>query len=213
MKERVEAELILVRHGETEGESSFRLYGSTDVALSDLGRRQMESVRCALSGLDFGRVLTSPLRRSQESARIVCPSSAPPRTVVASFTEIDFGAWEGLTAEEVIERDPQGYRQWKGGDENWAFPDGDSRRGFADRVSRATLDVFAEGTERFLAVLHKGVVKTIVGTLLGQTHAIYSRMPCELGSIHRLVRSGGAWKLVGECEVDHLGRDRLEASR
>jgi len=209
----VQAELILVRHGETEGQSSVRLYGSTDVALSDLGRRQMQSVRSALGGLDFDRVLVSPLQRSRESAAIVCRASTPPSIVVASFAEIDFGAWEGLTAEEVSERDPQGYRQWKGGDEDWAFPDGDSRGGFADRVSTAALDVFGDGRERFLAVLHKGVVKTIVGTLLGQTHAIYSRMPCELGSICRLVRRDGVWKLIGECEVDHLGSDRLQASR
>lgn len=213
MKEGVQAELILVRHGETEGQSSVRLYGSTDVALSDLGRRQMQSVRGALGGLDFDRVLVSPLQRSRESAAIVCRASTPPSIVVASFSEIDFGAWEGLTAEEVSERDPQGYRQWKRGDEDWAFPDGDSRRGFVDRVSQAAVDVFGEGTERCLAVLHKGVVKTIVGTLLGQTHTIYSRMPCELGSIHRLVRSRGAWRRVGECEVDHLGGDRLAASR
>jgi len=213
VKEGVQAELILVRHGETEGQSSVRLYGSTDVALSDLGRRQMESVRSALGGLDFDRVLVSPLQRSRESAAIVCRASTLPSIVVASFSEIDFGAWEGLTAEEVSERDPQGYRQWKGGDEDWAFPDGDSRRGFADRVSAAALAVFGDGREHFLAVLHKGVVKTIVGALLGQPHAIYSRMPCELGSICRLVRSDGVWKLIGECEVDHLGSDRLQASR
>src|SRR5208282_5591650 len=35
------ARLILVRHGETEGESSIRYHGRTDVALSELGRTQM----------------------------------------------------------------------------------------------------------------------------------------------------------------------------
>jgi broad specificity phosphatase PhoE len=35
------AELLLVRHGETVGQSSIRLYGATDVALSDEGELQM----------------------------------------------------------------------------------------------------------------------------------------------------------------------------
>ena len=56
-------ELILVRHGETTGNSAVRLYGRTDIALSDLGRRQMSRVREALDSEAFDTVITSPLRR------------------------------------------------------------------------------------------------------------------------------------------------------
>jgi broad specificity phosphatase PhoE len=44
--------LVLVRHGETVGHSSIRYYGRTDVALSDLGRRQMRAAREWLAARD-----------------------------------------------------------------------------------------------------------------------------------------------------------------
>ena len=64
---------ILVRHGETEGESSIRYHGRTDVALSELGRDQMRRVRRAIEtshgGANFARVFSSPLVRASEGAR------------------------------------------------------------------------------------------------------------------------------------------------
>ena len=206
-------ELVLVRHGETVGESAIRLYGSTDVALSELGRRQMDRVRVALDGIAFDRIYTSPLVRSRESAAIVHPRRRPLPTVVPSFSEIDFGAWEGLTREEVAERDPEQFRSWGGTDLSWGFPQGDTREGFQRRVKQSTLELLLEPQGVLLCVLHKGVVKTIIGALLGQSHEIYSRIPCELGSIHRLSCDNGSWHLVSECEVEHLGEARLVASR
>ena len=65
--------LVLVRHGETVGHSSIRYYGRTDVALSDLGRRQMRAAREWLAARDgasgFAPVFTSPLVRATEAAR------------------------------------------------------------------------------------------------------------------------------------------------
>ena len=76
------AELWLVRHGETVGGSSTRLYGSTDLALSDVGRRQMECVRAAVADVVFDRVITSPLQRSREAAAIVHPRPEPAAAVI-----------------------------------------------------------------------------------------------------------------------------------
>src|SRR5712692_967615 len=71
--------LIVVRHGETVGNSSIRYYGRTDVALSDLGRAQM---RAAVGWLQtkfgcnyFEPVFTSPLARATESVRLIAGSS------------------------------------------------------------------------------------------------------------------------------------------
>ena len=62
--------LVLVRHGETAGQSSIRYYGATDLALSESGCRQMERVRAALAGEEFDAVYTSELQRTITAARI-----------------------------------------------------------------------------------------------------------------------------------------------
>jgi broad specificity phosphatase PhoE len=209
----VRSELILVRHGETVGNSVVRLYGSTDVELSDLGRSQMRSVRQALAGLVVDGLWVSPLSRSAESGEIVLSSGWPRPRSIEDFREIDFGEWEGLTAEEVEDRDADAYGLWKSGVEDWCFPGGDSRRGFAERVRSSAERLFRDVHGSHVAVLHKGVVKTIIGVLTGLSHESYSRIPCELGSVHRLVRGDAGWQLVSECEVHHLGGNRLAASR
>ena len=209
----ISSELTLVRHGETVGNSAVRLYGSTDVELSDLGRSQMCCVKAALAGLVVDRMWVSPLARSAESGDIVLSSGWPRPQSIEDFREIDFGQWEGLTAAEVMQRDTEAYDLWKSGVEDWRFPGGDSRKGFADRVRSAAERLFGEADGLHVAVLHKGVVKTIIGVLTGLSHDSYSRIPCELGSVHRLVRGDAGWQLVSGCEVHHLGGDRLAASR
>ena len=42
--------IVLVRHGETTGESSIRYYGATDVPLSDLGRQQVRAAQTRPTG-------------------------------------------------------------------------------------------------------------------------------------------------------------------
>src|SRR6202035_4584059 len=101
---------ILVRHGETEGESSIRYHGRTDVALSELGRDQMRRARRAIEtnhgGINFARVFSSPLVRASEGARIVAAFQSAPLVTIDEFAEVHFGLFEGLTADEIRERYP-----------------------------------------------------------------------------------------------------------
>jgi broad specificity phosphatase PhoE len=206
------AELWLVRHGETVGGSSTRLYGSTDLALSQVGRRQMERVRVVVGDLVFDRVITSPLQRSREAAAIVHPRPQPAPEVVEAFTEIDFGHWEGLTADEVAARYPEEVGGWRSAAGDWGFPGGETRNGFRARVAEAIRAHLADATGRSLLVLHKGVVKIIVGTLLGEVPEVYAHRACELGSLHVMARENGTWRTV-TAAVDHLGEHRQSGSR
>ena len=88
--------IVLLRHGNTVGNSKERYHGSGDVALSDEGRIQMREASRALAREVFDLVVASPLRRSWESAWIVA-GGAPVR-LEDGFREIHFGRWEGMTA-------------------------------------------------------------------------------------------------------------------
>ena len=207
------AELWLVRHGETVGGSATRLYGSSDLALSDLGRRQMERVGEVVAQVAFDRVITSPLLRSRQAAAIAHARAPPVPFAVSAFTEIDFGDWEGLTADEISVAHPLEHERWRAGAGEWGFPGGETRRGFRERVAAAVEAHVAAAAGRSLLVLHKGVLKIIVGTLLGEAPEVYAARPCELGSVHVLARENGRWSATGCALVDHLGDDRLPGSR
>jgi broad specificity phosphatase PhoE len=158
--------IVLVRHGETDGNSSVRFHGSGDVELSEAGRDHMRRVGQGLAGEWFDLVVASPLRRSWEGARIVA-AGAPVR-VEADFREIDFGRWEGLTAEEIEASDPILYRDWQERVPGFEFPGGETRKSFLERVHRGVDALLASGARSALLVLHKGPVRAIAARLLGE---------------------------------------------
>ena len=206
------SDLILLRHGETAGQSSTRFYGSTDIGLSELGREQMRRAGEVLRELSFRTVITSPLRRSYESASIVSNGLTPEPVVIKDFREINFGEWEGLTAAEIEECDPDGYRTWKEFGTLSQFPGGDSKEAFYQRVSAAAKYVFTHVERPVLAVLHKGVIRGILAALLNSSPVKFTHHPIELGSIHRLSRTPVCWKLLSTNEIGHLGECRIKHS-
>lgn len=205
-------ELVLVRHGETAGESSVRYYGATDIPLSDVGRRQMISAGEALKDIAFATVIASPLCRSQEGVSLVLNGRGRDVRIVDDFREIDFGEWEGLTAREIEERFPALFREWKTRGLFDGFPGGDTREGFKRRVADAAETVFGSIELPALAVLHKGVIRGILAHLLGIPYGELLDHGIELGSIHRLSKNGGGWTLVSTNETAHLGPLRMEYS-
>ncbi len=181
--------IVLVRHGETVGESSIRYYGATDSPLSDLGREQAGRARLEVPGDGFDAVLTSPLSRAWESARIVSPGSR--LRLVAELREIDFGDWEGLSADEIRSRDPVRYEDWQQQRPGFEFPGGERRADFQARVDRAVDAMLGSGALSLLAVLHKGVIRAIARRILS------AELPDgepPLGGVLQLTRGvGGAW--------------------
>lgn len=160
--------LHLVRHGETVGQSSIRFWGSTDVALSESGRRQVEALGAAVGALAVAAVIHSPLVRAAESARVLAPAlelAGVPWHVEPDFAEIDFGTFEGLTAEEIGARDPQWFAQWQAR-RHEGFPGGETLGGFEARVRAG----FARAIERIegdlLIVAHRGVIRRIADLVL-----------------------------------------------
>ena len=158
--------IVLLRHGDTEGDSKTRFHGSGDVALSAEGRAQVRSAAQGLSGEVFDLIVASPLRRSWESARLIA-GSAPVR-LEDGFREIDFGRWEGMTAEEIQAADPASYQEWQEKGSAFEFPGGEPRAAFRARVLEGLARLKDSGVANVLVVAHKGVIRTIAEALLGE---------------------------------------------
>ncbi|HEX4209215.1 MAG TPA: histidine phosphatase family protein [Candidatus Binataceae bacterium] len=216
--------LVLVRHGETLGNSSIRYYGRTDIALSDLGRRQMRAARDALvrrfgDGLEephFDLVFASPLSRAREGATVI--TRARP-ILIEEFVEINFGAFEGLTGDEIRDRYPEEFAHWMRNrlDPAYVYPKGESRAAFLERVHRGVARMLAVidhargscfgDTEparpiqpEAILVAHRGVIRAVIQRLANISPII------ELASIHSLVRdrSRSDWQAELLDDTSHL---------
>lgn len=181
--------LILVRHGETMGQSSIRYYGATDVPLSDLGRHQARAARARIPGETFDAVWASSLSRAWESAQIIAPRH--PVRVEFDFREIDFGRWEGLTREEIAEVDPALHADWQAGRPGFEFPEGETRPAFRARIERGLERLLASQVQSALVVAHKGVVRTLLELVSGLT--LPNEVPDLGGVIHLSRDASGSW--------------------
>jgi probable phosphoglycerate mutase len=119
----------LVRHGETEWARLGRHTGRTDVPLTDVGRAQAQAVRSKLAGHEFALVLSSPLSRALETARLAGFGDVV--EVDRDLMEWDYGEYEGLTTPQIREK-VDGWTIWTRGAPGGETPDDVGKR--CDRV-------------------------------------------------------------------------------
>ena len=107
-----EAQLWLVRHGETEWSASGRHTSVTDLDLTDPGVAAATDVGRRLAGAGpFVQVLTSPRLRARRTAAL---AGFPDAEVVEGLAEWDYGDDEGLTTPQIREDRP-GWTVWADG--------------------------------------------------------------------------------------------------
>jgi len=161
MKETI---IDLIRHGEPVG--GTRLRGAQDDPLSELGWQQM---RDSVGAYDkWSHVVSSPLKRCSHFAEELSGRLALPMAVEPDFREIHFGAWEGLTTKELMERDADALKRY------WQDPDqhtpqgGEALSDFVDRVHGAWQQLLERSQEEHtLLVCHGGVIRAILTGVLG----------------------------------------------
>jgi broad specificity phosphatase PhoE len=95
-------QIVLVRHGETEWSRDLKHTGRTDVPLTEVGEAQARAVGEALRGRQFALVLSSPLRRALDTARL---AGFEPE-LREELAEWDYGDFEGITTVEIRQEIP-----------------------------------------------------------------------------------------------------------
>lgn len=185
--------LVLVRHGETVGQSSIRYHGITDVVLSSRGRAQAEQARLALAGESFEHLVASPLSRAWQTATVLFPRQRI--DLEQDFREVDFGRWEGLTGEEIARRDPALHAEWQRAPGQFDYPGGEGRPHFRARIAGGLERLLGTGAPSALVVAHKGVIRVLASLLTGEELPVGEP---PLGAVLRFERrSGGAWRPEG----------------
>jgi broad specificity phosphatase PhoE len=182
--------IVLVRHGQTEWSAAGKHTSTTDLPLTDAGRRAATAL--PLRDRSFALVLTSPRRRARETCELAGLSG----DVDADLAEFDYGEYEGLTTKEIRELRPW-WSLWRDG-----CPGGESVLDVGARVDRVISRVlWADGDVALFA--HGHVLRVLgarwlglpasAGALLGLDTAAV----CELG-FERETRVIWKWNVTRE---------------
>ncbi len=164
----------LIRHGETAGNAERRYVGATDAPLSEKGRADAEQRK---KDPALSRVYVSPLIRARETASILFPNAV--QTVVNDLREMDFGAFEGRTADEMA-NDPA-YRAWVDDLCRGACPGGESQADFHSRVAAAFTETVRSLDGDATFVVHGGVIMSVLWQFAEPKKDFYDWISPNLG--------------------------------
>jgi broad specificity phosphatase PhoE len=162
--------LFLIRHGETAENVKMRYLGIRDEPLNENGTRQAQQLAKALSEIPLRLIVSSPLRRASDTAIKIQEVSGIELRRDVRLQEGSFGAWEGLTRDEVLKlsnQDAEMLARWET-DPSCAPPGGES----IESLQKRTVNLMDELTPEFAnssiaLVSHVGPIKALLATVLG----------------------------------------------
>ena len=204
------ADVVLLRHGDTRlsPERRFSGVGSADPSLSAAGVDQARRAAgsALLRGRAFTEVLTSPMSRCQQTARIVAEALGISVVVDRDLREMDFGLWEEMTFDEVQDRYPVDLERWK--QSAMSPPTGSSETLAAVVVRMET--VAGRFASRYagasvLAVTHITPVKALVAHALGAPPTALFHMELSSACFSRISYTGGDASVRLLNDTSHLG--------
>ena len=185
--------LILLRHGRTG--LSGRYVGSSDVPLSEEGRKQILDLRPDLGTMKIDGLLTSPMLRCTQSANLL--DLGLPMQLDPDLREIDFGRWEGKSFAEIEAQDPALVQHWASGTDDFRFPDGEATSGFANRIDAVKNRLLASDARTLLLVTHGGVIRSLICGLLGLSQSNYLLFQVAKGHYSTIDLYDGGGVLTG----------------
>ena len=176
--------IYLIRHGKTEANECHLYCGSTDLSLSDAGRKELSQLHYDIKNVPF---ITSGMKRTKETLHILfgdVPYEADPR-----FREVDFGIFEMHSYENL--KDTPAYQAWLTGDNDTNVPpEGESGAKMRERV----LVAFSEIREDTCIITHGGVIAAIMTHLFPDENKNRYEWQPEPG--HGYAISDGAYNIL-----------------
>ena len=192
-------QIVLVRHGATDWNLQGRCQGVADRELSEVGIRQAEQIATVLRTENIQAVYASGLRRARQTAELISRPHNLPVLIEENVRELDHGALEGLTFNEIKENYSEFLVRWRSVPAEIQVPGGERLVDVAERAWQG-VNRIAEchrDAQSIVVVSHNfpilGIVCRITGTPLNNYRSFHLD-PC---SITRLQRNGAnAWSLT-----------------
>jgi probable phosphoglycerate mutase len=158
--------LLLIRHGQSEGNAAQRFGGHSATPLSELGLTQ--AVADALSSEGITAIYSSDLKRAVQTAAPLAQLTGLPINTTEAFRERSVGVLEGLTFEDAAQKHPEQYQALLRRDFEHVLEGGESYRQLLDRAWQKLDETLALHQGGTIAVFsHTGTICILVLHLMG----------------------------------------------
>ncbi len=160
--------IYLLRHGETEFSKTGGFCGFLDAELSADGHRMAEQFANAYESRDWKAIYCSSLKRTVDTATPLARLKGLELEKRAGLKEINYGLWEGLTHDIVMEKHAGDYEKWVA-EPGWNSPtNGETAFQIAERAMNVLSEIMQKhNSGDVLLVSHKATIRIIICSLLG----------------------------------------------
>ncbi len=203
--------LIVVRHAESVANTQGIYQGQTyDTGLSSLGKKQAKQLAKYLSGFPVSQVISSPLRRTYETAVEVTKMHGCELEFEKKLMETNHGVWEGKEKIWVDKNYKELYRLWQTNPDQVVFPGGEA---FTDTVERVLS--FLQGRsfkKNSVIVTHDNIVRIMIALIRNMNINDVWSIPLETASVNifevNKVNNKNMFRVLGLNRTSHLGELR-----
>lgn len=177
----MENKLVLIRHALTTARENT-LVGKNDLPLSSEGEKDAARLAENIFLNDPAvKIFSSALTRARQTAEIIFPGKeimADPR-----INEVDFGKWNGMTIQEIMENYPDDMDSWAKNPMSFCFPGGESVGDFILRINDFFNSV-SDLAEKIVVVSHGGVIRFLICRLLKLDYAHHLAFQVDRPSVN-----------------------------
>ena len=165
-------QVVIIRHGQSQGNAEGRFGGHTDTPLSPRGRKQARATAKTLGSEKFSAIYSSDLPRAIETATPLSTLTRVPLIITDALRERSVGVMEGLTFEEAAEQHPEQYQALLRRDFDHVLLGGESYRQTLDRASRQLDEAIEQHRGgRIVLFAHTGTICILILHLMGALDA------------------------------------------
>jgi probable phosphoglycerate mutase len=164
--------VLLIRHGQSEGNAARQFGGHTATPLSPRGRKQAQATARALKSEELTAIYSSDLARAVETARLLAEITGLPVNSTTAFRERSVGVMEGLTFEAAAQEHPEQYAALLRRDFEHVLTGGESYRQLLDRSVEKLDEILSQNKGGKVAVFsHTGTICILALHLMGALDA------------------------------------------
>jgi broad specificity phosphatase PhoE len=189
--------ILLLRHGETDwNREPARCQGWAEVPLNATGRAQAREQGHALRGRGIRLIVTSHLLRARQTSELVREEidGEPPLVVDPRLAETHRGDWEHRLFSEIVEEEPEVWREYREHPERFRFPGGESLTDQQRRVLACLGDVARDGRDALL-VTHGGSIRLVRCFLEGRGIETFHQSGAGNGGVEEVPADGLAARI------------------
>ncbi len=202
--------LILIRHGQTTWNKAKRYQGKTDIPLSSVGKRQAVRVAERLRHEPIKRIFSSTLQRALSTAAPIARSHGLRIESRECLCERSYGAWEGLSKEDVGEKFPEDIARYEKNRYSQRPTGGESlldlERKLTPLIKKIRAMCRSRGTAKdaVAIVAHNGSLRALFRSLTDAPGKKVGKLAFKEASVTSLTLKGGKVKVDYFNSITHL---------